>query len=1178
MPADRHPVLLNDGLKRHILGLEPGERRRLREKFGFLEHGFWDTGVRVKKLKGVGERVVFEARASRGDRLLFTLGPHQGRTAIYVWALVAHDDIGAAARRIVPADAPFLDFASESEQDLPSLAVDDAPPAWIGRDGVEGAALQDHGPQRWLVLDDEEWERILRTPPADPLELYLYLTREQAAILELEPPVLLSGTAGSGKTTLSVYYLLRGPSRSGRKLFLTYNEGLRSLCEGIYRGLAAGREGTGEQPVFALFRSMVEGLVGPAAERFPAGREVGLREFAAMFHDHPEHRAWDPELVWEEIRSIVKGAKLPLNPGRLEVLAAACVAGTLRPRERSELAESLLGLEPLAVGARIDRLLSRRTPPGSLRGLIAAIGDPGPGDARALAPALDAAAAAVREADADLSRPLLSLEEYLALGRKRAPTFRWDRPALHAIARWYQDRLDASGAWDELDLCRAALQRLASDPDAPSWDLVVCDEAQDFTDLQLSLVFRLARDPRQVVVTADPRQIVNPSGFRWEEVKNRFFERGLPVPEVRRLSLNFRSAGSIVRLANALLELKQNLVGLADTEMREQWKFAGRPPVLLRDLPEDEVLAAVSGHAAGQAILVREAVERDELKRRLGTEMVFTIREAKGLEFDAILLWKFASTVEAAQLWRRIRRSEIDTAEHAARVRHELALLYVAVTRARNTLLIYDGPRSSEVWDVETITDLVARASEAARLAGLWHAASSPAEWERQGDYLAERGYHAAALECFRNAGNAGKAELAEAHVHAAGGRHAEAAPLFERHGMHALAATSWEKTGSWERASAAWRRAGDADRADLNAIRGFEERGSWREAAAGWERRGAMDPAAAAWEKAGEFEHLAELWLAHGKLDKAARAFDRAKMPLRAAECLATLGRSGEAADRYFKAGEHAKAASLYAKAGNDERLAACLRKMEEWRWLADVHERRGETAEAVAALKRWLEGGAGRRRALEKELAAPTAVAPAVTPAAADPRHAAILRAALGDSAESLALAGRFLDAALAVEASPLPNDERWHKALEYLGRHLESPAGGAPSARDALHDAADAMLAGGRPREALARYRALEDTEGECAAYLALDRDEEAITRFLEAGAIGAARRMMHGRQLRLSAAFLRELVDTLAAGGVFATEDGRELARLAADLLENALPGLETADAEDLERRILRAAGG
>jgi hypothetical protein len=47
MPPDRYEVLLNDSLKRHVLGLEPGERRRLRGKFEFLENGLWDTGVRV---------------------------------------------------------------------------------------------------------------------------------------------------------------------------------------------------------------------------------------------------------------------------------------------------------------------------------------------------------------------------------------------------------------------------------------------------------------------------------------------------------------------------------------------------------------------------------------------------------------------------------------------------------------------------------------------------------------------------------------------------------------------------------------------------------------------------------------------------------------------------------------------------------------------------------------------------------------------------------------------------------------------------------------------------------------------------------------------------------------------------------------------------------------------------
>jgi len=77
------------------------------------------------------------------------------------------------------------------------------------------------------------------------------------------------------------------------------------------------------------------------------------------------------------------------------------------------------------------------------------------------------------------------------------------------------------------------------------------------------------------VLTGDPKQIINPSGFRWEEVRNKFYERGIAVPEVRHLRLNFRCVGSIVRLANALLDLKRQLVGLTGSELREEWKFSG---------------------------------------------------------------------------------------------------------------------------------------------------------------------------------------------------------------------------------------------------------------------------------------------------------------------------------------------------------------------------------------------------------------------------------------------------------------------------------------------------------------------------------------------------------------------------------------------------------------------------
>lgn len=56
-----------------MLGLSRKEKERLREKFEFLEAGIWDSGIRVKKLKGLSGKVIFEARLSkRGKDHLYT--------------------------------------------------------------------------------------------------------------------------------------------------------------------------------------------------------------------------------------------------------------------------------------------------------------------------------------------------------------------------------------------------------------------------------------------------------------------------------------------------------------------------------------------------------------------------------------------------------------------------------------------------------------------------------------------------------------------------------------------------------------------------------------------------------------------------------------------------------------------------------------------------------------------------------------------------------------------------------------------------------------------------------------------------------------------------------------------------------------------------------------------------
>ncbi|HKL57893.1 MAG TPA: hypothetical protein VJ854_05780, partial [Sphaerochaeta sp.] len=67
-------LLLNERLKKDLLSQSAKEKERILEKLSFLENGMWDAGVRVKKLKGASDKVVFEARVSKGDRLIFTLG------------------------------------------------------------------------------------------------------------------------------------------------------------------------------------------------------------------------------------------------------------------------------------------------------------------------------------------------------------------------------------------------------------------------------------------------------------------------------------------------------------------------------------------------------------------------------------------------------------------------------------------------------------------------------------------------------------------------------------------------------------------------------------------------------------------------------------------------------------------------------------------------------------------------------------------------------------------------------------------------------------------------------------------------------------------------------------------------------------------------------------------------
>ena len=936
---DQYQVFLNEKVSARFSALPKAEKQRFAEKMRFLAAGIWEGGILVKKLAGAKGKVVFEARISKGDRVLFTLGrpgergvandgatgrSNNERGAAYIWAYLKHDDVDRAARLGMPDNAPFLDFPSVAEEKIDTLYLDATKEYWYSQEDLEDKVESDYGPQKWNVLDDDEWERAIALGAKQEIAYHLYLSREQYSILVKPAPILLSGTAGSGKTTLALYYLSRKEFLGKKRLFATYSPYLRDYAARLYRGLVRGNtlEEKTPLPEFITMEEAQRRYIPSSSPLADPGKLVGFEAFKTLIATNPISRKFDPELLWEEIRSIIKGAMPPFSLKRLETLTQTLCAGSASSRERQELAAELANFTKFSFGGRIDGIVAGATAFQTLEAFANALGSGGQeGETQAVLRCLEF----LRKKRELFARPLLSLEEYLYMGEKRAPSFPHDRAELYSLALYYQKKLEEKGLYDEIDLAKRALAERKRPSAAEVWDLVVCDEIQDMTDAHVELLFDFAANRNKVFFAGDERQSVNPSGFRWEAVRARFYEAGIAVPEFIKLSMNFRSSGSIVELGNALLELKKTYVGAGKLESPETWKFAGKAPVLVEGIQESAILDIVRQSGADRIILTRSDEEKARLKNLLGTELVFTIFEAKGLEFDTVLLWKFIESQEKEGLWEAMGagngfgpgagrsagagKGHADiTEDMIPHLRHELNLLYVAVARARSILAIYDGEWPSAVWNAGRLPSIVVRARETSFLTESWSTASTPEAWASQGDGLYQRGYFKAAAECYRHAGQEAKEDLSLAYAAFGEGNYKEAGPRFERTGPKAKAALCFEKTGNLEKARSLYASLGDTAAAKRLAALSLEKAGKWLEAGKLRLKMGETAKALENWERGNEYAFLAAGYLKNKDYAKAGRCFEK-------------LGDFNKAARYYKKANDIEKAAEMLLLAGQEEK-----------------------------------------------------------------------------------------------------------------------------------------------------------------------------------------------------------------------------------------------------------------
>ncbi|BBL75880.1 UvrD-helicase domain-containing protein [Methylomagnum ishizawai] len=527
----------------------------------------------IKKLANIAHGKFYRAKLDAATRLLFSLVRH-GDTVYALMLEVIENHAYDKSR--------FLRGAEVDEDKLP--AVD------------SHTAAQDADPVRYIHPERREIHLLDKVISFDDA---------QEAVYRLPPPLIVVGSAGSGKTALTLEKLKH---TEGEVLYVTHSAYLAQSARDLYYGHGFDKEG--QDTTFFSYREFLESL------RVPEGREAGWRDFSAWF-------------------------------GRM--------------RQQFKGIEAHQAFE-------------------EIRGVIAA----------------DAGGVLAREA-------------YRDLGVRQSIFPREQRDPLYDLFEKYRAWLAEAKLYD-LNLVAHEWTPAA----APRYDFVVVDEVQDLTNAQLALVLKTLKKPGHFLLCGDSNQIVHPNFFSWSKVKSLFWRDPelAARQELRVLRANFRNSHEATRVANTLLKIKHRRFGSIDRESNFLVDaVAGETGAVTVLNDKDAVKKELNQKTKAStqfAVLVMRDEDKAEARRFFQTPLIFSIHEAKGLEYANIILYRFVSDhrAEFADIAEGVTPEDLksddleyrrakDKADKSLEVyKFYVNALYVALTRAiQNVYLIESDSR-----------------------------------------------------------------------------------------------------------------------------------------------------------------------------------------------------------------------------------------------------------------------------------------------------------------------------------------------------------------------------------------------------------------------------------------------------------------------------------------------------
>jgi superfamily I DNA/RNA helicase len=749
-------------------------------------------GLRVKRLQGVNKKV-WEARINRASRLIFTYNksklPQTGeiQTYIAVQDICDHDHLNQTAARVRTPESEWLDAEVIAEEGNFEIDLLDLPIET--RNKIEYSQLEEEDYNPDFIYDDEllgniqwqvvesptEWQQAIINQDRD---LSLKITAEEYRLATSRHNILLKGTAGTGKTTVALYRMWHDYQKNphhGKRLYVAYSALLvNNVREQFYKLVGSKNPEIDEMFHFKTFRDLCLDILKEYGETYYPEDELDFQSFDQIYSLQKEIKKYPSALVWDQIRSIIKGQQLNVD---------------------------------------VD---------------------------------------------------CLDEKEYHQLSNKcQNVVLSGHRSTIYKLSNWYQNYLTRNNRFDEIDLTRKSL-RIINQNQLIKYHLIVCDEVQDFTKIQLELLMQLITPRANLYFAGDKHQMISPSGFDWKNLTTIFHYHQLQQPNGHELKCNFRSVGTLVNLANQVLKIRYRLLQRQLPHFPQAISNLGDKARIVEASLTDMTDNLNTLHP-DDAILVRTDENREYLRSKLTSSLVFTIEEAKGLEFDTVFLLDFFQCRQ--QLWETVFNTpeRLKENEKPALVL-ELNLLYVAITRARRILNIWETD-ISQFWQYKEVREHWEKTEIKTVLEN--RVGLEKEDWQKRGEYYFQAEFYLQAIECFEKSGDKNREKESRAKLLQREGSYQQAAEIFVELEKWQPAAELLERVKKWQPAANCWQKIGNFRKQRICETHLLEEQGELLKAAHEWETLEMYKKAAENFEKVAQWELAANCWDKLGNREK---------------------------------------------------------------------------------------------------------------------------------------------------------------------------------------------------------------------------------------------------------------------------------------------------------------------